>query len=303
MQRRPSSPIIRPASSRRPSRAQIRRRRLFVAFCLVAIVALVWFLLPGGSSPTRAGGHQGRSRSSGAVVAGHNPIKHVIFIIKENRTFNSYFATYGHGAVGTTVGKTLVCHGSAGCEPGADYPLHHAQDIQPHDITHGFSSGLDSIDGGRMDGFNVIGEGADMSGYVYFTRNAAARLLQVRGPFRPGRSLLHVDVRADVPRAPLHGGRAVLRDRRQHEQLDHPGTYCDDPTEYAPHFPFDKLTKADLAKIMGYEDNITLQPRGDLQDRGVLGADPHLRADQIACRTSCRQRTSRGSTTRRRTTG
>ena len=105
-------------------------------------------------------------------MPGENPIKHVIFIVKENRTFNNYFATYGHGAVGTTTGKTITCSTSThSCQPGDDYQLTKAQDVAPHDITHGFSSGLYSIDGGKMDGFNIIGLGEDMSGYTYFDRD------------------------------------------------------------------------------------------------------------------------------------
>ena len=103
MQQRPS-PIIRPASPRRPTRGQIRRRRTFLAVCLVAILGIVWFVWQPLASTKSAAGHP---HGGGASVTTHNPIKHVIFIVKENRTFNNYFATYGHGAVGTTVGKTL----------------------------------------------------------------------------------------------------------------------------------------------------------------------------------------------------
>ena len=44
------------------------------------------------------------------------PIKHVIFLVKENRTFNNYFATYP-GAVGSTTGGTLTCT-TASARPG-----------------------------------------------------------------------------------------------------------------------------------------------------------------------------------------
>ena len=47
----------------------------------------------------------------------------------------------------------------------------------------------------------------------------------------------------------------------------------------------------DLATIMGYEDHITQQtPESALQDRGVLGAHPHLRPHQVAARPSWRRR-------------
>jgi phospholipase C len=256
VQQRPS-PLIRPASPRRPTRGQVRRRRAFLAVCLVAILAIVWFVWqPLGSTKSAAGHKHGT-----ATVTTHNPIKHVIFIVKENRTFNSYFATYGHGAVGTTTGKTLACNGSAGCHPSSDYPLTKAPDIAPHDITHGFSSGLYSIDGGRMDGFNVIQGGTDMSGYVYFNRSQLEDYYQYADRFVLAD---HFFTSMYGPTFPEHLYTVAAQSYGIVDNMsssNHPGTYCDDPTEYAPHFPFNKLTNADLNKIMGYEDNITSSPQ------------------------------------------
>ena len=88
------------------------------------------------------------------------PIKHVVFLVKENRTFNNYFGTYP-GAVGSTTGRTF---------DSKTVPITPAHDVQPHDITHGFASGMYAIDGGKMDGFNIIKYGEDLSGYVQFKR-------------------------------------------------------------------------------------------------------------------------------------
>ena len=174
----PTGPIIRPASPhrRRPTRKQIRRRRAGVALAIVAVVAVAWFAWPfGGGGQTNANEGTGQPSSGGGdgngdggghgdgVVGPDSPIKHVVFIVKENRTFNNYFATYGHGAEGATKGGTLTCTDGV-CTPGPDYALKPAPDVPPHDITHGFSSGLYSINGGAMNGFNIIGSGEDMSG-------------------------------------------------------------------------------------------------------------------------------------------
>ena len=95
------------------------RRRAFVAFLLVAAIAIVWFVWQpfASNGPEQASGRHRSGQGNGGtgaggsnpgtIVPGDNPIKHVIFIVKENRTFNNYFATYGHGAVGTTTGKTI----------------------------------------------------------------------------------------------------------------------------------------------------------------------------------------------------
>src|SRR6266581_2508117 len=81
-------------------------------------------------------------------------------------------------------------------------------------------------------------------------------LLRLRRPVRPGGPLLHVDVRADLPRAPVHGGRAGRRHRGQ--QVDHgsPGQLLTDPTEYTPHFK-PNLSPADIKQILYYENHVT----------------------------------------------
>lgn len=177
-----------------------------------------------------------------------------MFIVKENRTFNTYFATYP-GADGSTTGGTLVCRGTV-CSAGPDYRLKPAPDIQPHDITHGFSSGLYSINGGKMNGFNIIGAGQDMSGYVYFQRQGIPNYWAYADRF----------VLADRfftsmygPTFPEHLYAVAAQSYGivdNKSSADNPGNYCDDPTELTPHFRQD-LTKAEQRRIMGYERRFT----------------------------------------------
>jgi phospholipase C len=259
----PPDPIIRPASGRRrrPTRAQIARRRAVAALGLAAVVFLAWQLWPAGGGTTSAGESPSSGHGNGNGHGGHDgvvgpdsPIKHVIFLVKENRTFNNYFATYP-GAVGSTTGGTLTCTNGS-CTPGPDYKLTKAPDIQPHDITHGFSSGLYSINGGKMDGFNIIGSGEDMSGYDYHDRSTlpnywayADRFVladhfftSMYGPTFP-EHLYAVAAQAD----------GIVDNKTT---VDHPGSYCDDPTEFTPHFR-DDLTDAQKKKIMSYEEHYT----------------------------------------------
>lgn len=247
------------------------RRRAFVAFALVALIAIVWFVFqPFGGGTQQAGGKAGGTfggqaqgvgsdgSNPGAIVAGDNPIKHVVFIVKENRTFNNYFAAYGHGAVGTTSGKTITCSTSThSCQPGDNYELTKAPDIAAHDITHGFSSGLYSINGGQMNGFNIIGLGADMSGYSYFDREGLPAYWKYADRFVLAD---HFFTSMYGPTFPEHLYTVAAQaygivDNKQ--TVDHPGSYCDDPTEFTPHFPLDKLSQQDLATIMQTENHIT----------------------------------------------
>jgi phospholipase C len=260
-------PIIRPASSsRRPTPRQVARRRGFVALVVVGGIALAWSVWRPFGPPEAAGKkpHTGKRHppvasvgpSPGVIVPGENPIKHVVFIIKENRTFNNYFATYGHGAVGTTLGKTIQC-GNDGCHTGPDYRLTKGEDIQPHDITHGFSSGLYAINGGRMDGYNIIGSGQDMSGYTYLDRSQIPNYWRYADRFVLAD---HFFTSMFGPTFPEHLYTVAAQaygivDNKS--LVDHPGSYCDDPTELVPRFPLERLTPQDLATIMRTEKTIT----------------------------------------------
>jgi phospholipase C len=147
----------------------MRRRRARTVGVLVAVIALVagavvvhpWSRR-GGDNPAGATG----TPSSLPSFSGKNPIKHIVFLVKENRTFDSLFGKYP-GADGASSGKGL-----AGSKT-VDIPLSPAMDIQPHDITHGFVSGILSIDNGKMDGFNTILDGTDKSGYDEMSRNCS----------------------------------------------------------------------------------------------------------------------------------
>src|SRR5919109_1325261 len=77
------------------------------------------------------------------------PIEHVVFVIKENRTFDHFFGTYP-GADGATTGTTF---------DGETVPLRPATDVMTTPLAHGFWSGLYSVDAGRMDGFDLITNG------------------------------------------------------------------------------------------------------------------------------------------------
>ena len=49
-------------------------------------------------------------------------------------------------------------------------PLTDAPYMYPHDLGHAFVPGLTAIDGGKMDGFNCVTYGDDLTGYTQFDR-------------------------------------------------------------------------------------------------------------------------------------
>ena len=222
----PSGPIIRPASGhgRRPTRKQVARRRAVAALGLVAVglprlagLAVRWRRVDddGWRTPESGGG-------SGAAATVARRCR---------RARQPHQARHLHGQGEPDLQQLLRdLPGSRGNHDGRDADLYgrglHARaglqadtapDIQPHDITHGFSSGLYAINGGADERLQHHRFGR---GHVRLRLPRPIEhpeLLGVRRPLRAGRPLLHVDVRPHVPRAPVHGGRAGQRHRRQQE--------------------------------------------------------------------------------------
>ncbi len=87
------------------------------------------------------------------------PIKHVVFIIKENRSFDHLFGRFP-GANGVTVGW----------DRGVRRPLTRAEEGRARDIPHCYTCALAAINGGRMDGFNQT-ENADRYAYTQFRKD------------------------------------------------------------------------------------------------------------------------------------
>ena len=84
-------------------------------------------------------------------------IEHVVYLIKENRTFDHMFGRFP-GADGATTGLT--------CD-GREIPLARAADDTPGP-NHSFQGGLTAINGGRMNCFSELEGGEHLESYVQF---------------------------------------------------------------------------------------------------------------------------------------
>ncbi len=85
-------------------------------------------------------------------ASGINLIQHVVFIIKENRSFDSYFGTFP-GVNGATTGQIST---------GQTIPLIHEPDALPRDIGHDWISSHIAVNNGGMNQFDLIhGDGAN----------------------------------------------------------------------------------------------------------------------------------------------
>jgi phospholipase C len=91
------------------------------------------------------------------VELARRKIRHVVYLIKENRTFDHMFGRFP-GADGATVGYT--------CD-GREVPLLPAADDTPGP-NHSFQGGLRAINGGRMNCFDELDGGERLQSYVQF---------------------------------------------------------------------------------------------------------------------------------------
>src|SRR5436309_4872968 len=122
---------------------------------ICAVVVLAACTSSGGGSP-----HHGSPEPGQTSGAARNPIQHVVFIVKENRTFDHYFGQYP-GADGATIGTR---------HDGRTVPLRRAPDVEPIDLPHSFSEGLQMIDGGKMNGLDLLEP--DLAGYDQHSRTS-----------------------------------------------------------------------------------------------------------------------------------
>jgi phospholipase C len=118
---------------------------------LGAVTAAVALAACSGGAPTQA-----LAPDRGVPLrhkSGSSPIKHVVLMVQENRTFNNLFATFP-GATGTTVGKELVKIGSTYKKKSIELAKVPLEDR--HSLTHLYAAYQTAYNGGAMDAFNLI---------------------------------------------------------------------------------------------------------------------------------------------------
>jgi phospholipase C len=85
-----------------------------------------------------------------------SPIKHIVLMIQENRSFNDLFATFP-GADGTTTGQAVP---NSNCSPpisGGALALKEMPLVLTKDLNHSWKSGYSiAYDGGKLDAFDLI---------------------------------------------------------------------------------------------------------------------------------------------------
>ncbi len=123
---------------------------------------LVWVapLTPRTPSPGALAASDQDATTRGDSPTSVKKIQHIVFIVKENRTFDNYFGTFP-GADGATRGTISTVR---------VIPLGHTPDRTGHDIGHSWRDAILAIDGGKMDRFDLIGGGNVRGEYLAYTQ-------------------------------------------------------------------------------------------------------------------------------------
>ncbi len=128
-----------------------------IAIASVALAALAGCTSatspPSSSAPSAAAAEQVSGGPSGSYIvpAGIHKIKHVVIVMQENRSFDSYFGTYpGADGIPMKDGVPTVCvpNPAGGCVR----PYHDTADVNGGG-PHGEANAVADVNGGRMDGF------------------------------------------------------------------------------------------------------------------------------------------------------
>ena len=204
-----------------------------------------------------------------ASLPDDHSIKHVVFIVKENRTYDNYFARYP-GGEGTRTGET---------SDGRTVELSVAPDVQTPDLGHSFFDGVISINGGKMNGFDRILNGDDLGGYNSFKRSGMPNYWAYADNFVLGD---HHFSSMYGPTFPEHlytvGGQAgdVVGNKLQNNA---PGGYCDDPGETV--YRFIKMTKKEQRIVMRAEERADVDRIGDFWEEVRACFDFEVIQDQL----------------------
>lgn len=179
-------------------------------------------------------------------------IRHIVFLVKENRTFDHLFGRFP-GADGATEGAT--CDGTV-------VPLARARDDSPGPA-HSFQSGIIAINGGRMNCFDQLDSGRDLEGYVQYEEE------QIPNYWAYARAFTLADrffSSSYGPTAVEHywiiasqSDRFVDNERPLDGQggEGRVGEYCDDALERA--WSFERLTSEEEEDVFRMEDEVDVK--------------------------------------------
>src|SRR3984893_17882451 len=131
-----------------PANVCVPMRAVFAMFAAVIVASIALLSATACSRPPRS---EARTEQRAAIsnAEGLAKIEHIVFIITENRSFDTYFGTFP-GADGAMTGRT---------SKGEVVPLTPTPDKMPFDLGHTWEDAVRAIDRSKMDGFDLVTNG------------------------------------------------------------------------------------------------------------------------------------------------
>ena len=239
------------AARRRAAKKRMYARRRRTAAVLVLLLGFLTFRAAFGGGEDEGGPRSG-TRPVGIAAGGSPspsvseppdyPIKRVVFIIKENRTYDNYFGRYPEGE-GTD---------TAFISTGEEIPLEVAPDIFEPDLGHSFTDAVQAINGGKMDRFDLVYNGETMQGFTSFEREGMPNYWSYADNFvlsdHTFSSMYGPTFPEHLYTVAAYAGDVV----GNKDPLGGEGGYCADPEEMAPAFE-KNLSEREKEEIMEAE--------------------------------------------------
>ena len=176
-------------------------RRRFLRTSAMAVAGGVLFACTGGKTTPKVD-------DTIAAVETRWPIKRVIYVMLENRSFNNLFGKFP-GVRGTTVGV----------ENGVEKPLIRCPEWLPGDLPHDLAASRLCVNDGAMDGFGT-GDYGSTYAYTIFDEDQIPNYWQWAREYSLVGELLRVGGGAQLPE-PLLLHRGKLR-RGRRQPREHP---------------------------------------------------------------------------------
>lgn len=244
-----------------------QRPSRFIAFVLLcAFSALVVLsLVVSGAAQADTTKHPAKTGKQGDIRV----IQHIVFIIKENRSFDEYFGLFP-GAEGATTGTTST---------GQVMTLERTPD-EVVDMGHDWTSAITATDGGAMDRFDIILDGnlngeylsysemteADIPNYYAYARNfvlSDRTFSSLHGPSLPNHLYTIAAQSGGVISVPAAPGTQNLANWGCDSQANAYVTVIDDDGDISHAFPcFDFQTLADSLNNAGISWKSYAPPEG-----------------------------------------
>ena len=145
----------RACEGRRPGAARHGTRRWGPAAAVASVTLAATILAgcttrPAAPSPTARTPSATATASAAGIEADIGKIKHVVIIMQENRSFDSFFGTYpGADGIPAKNGQFTVCVPDPRTK-GCDKPYHDPSPVNGG-AGHNLSDSIADVDGGKMD--------------------------------------------------------------------------------------------------------------------------------------------------------